>query len=154
MHKRSRLGQGFHVYLFSARFVNMYMPRTTFYLLWQAFPPGLVFHGSGLASLQSWLGMVNVDWLCSMQSEISCKRNLSFFKAVPRNRLHLYLDSSLHRISSLFSYFCLFRKAILQKKIEDKVLKFWAHFFQNAVFISYNIFFSGFGYRFELIFAS
>ena len=54
--------------------------------------------------------------------KFSCKWNLSFFKAVPPNRLHFYLGSPLHRISSLFSNFCLFRKVILQKILK---LGFW-----------------------------
>ena len=54
--------------------------------------------------------------------KFSCKWNLSFFKAVQPNRLHFYLGSSLHRISSLFSNFCLFRKAILQNILK---LGFW-----------------------------
>ena len=38
--------------------------------------------------------------------------------------------------------------------VEASVLKFQAHFSQNQVFIGYNVFFSSFGYQFELIFAS
>ena len=97
----------------------MCMPRTTFYLLWQACPPGLAFHGSGLACLLNWLGMMHVGWQMKF---IICKWNLSFFKAVPPNRLHSYLGNSLHRISTIFSYFCLFRKAILQRYLK---IKFW-----------------------------
>ena len=48
----------------------MCMLKTILYLLWQAFPHILAFHGSGIACLPSWVGMVNVGWLCSMQSEI------------------------------------------------------------------------------------
>ena len=47
--------------------------------------------------------------------KFSCKWNLSFFKAVPSNRLSFYLGSPLHIISSLFSHFCLFQNAILLK---------------------------------------
>ena len=102
----------------------MYMPKTTFYLLWRACPPKLAFHGSGPACLPRWLVMVNVGWHGTdpCDHKFSCKWNLSFFKAIPPNRLHFYLDSSLHRISSLFSYFCLFRKAILQKNLK---IRFW-----------------------------
>ena len=44
-----------------------------------------------------------------------CKENSSFFKAVPSDRLPIYLGSLLHTISSLFSHFCLFENAILHK---------------------------------------
>ena len=47
--------------------------------------------------------------------KFSCKWNLSFFKAVPSNRLSFLLGSPLHIISSLFSHFCLFQNAVLQK---------------------------------------
>ena len=43
-----------------------------------------------------------------------------FFRAAPLNRLHFYLDSSLHRISSLFSY-CSWR--IFCKK--NLKIRFW-----------------------------
>ena len=38
--------------------------------------------------------------------------------------------------------------------VETRVLKFSAHFSQNAVFIGCNIFFTSFGYQFELMFVS
>ena len=44
-----------------------------------------------------------------------CQWNLPFFKAIPPNRLSLYLDSPLHKIRSLLSDFCLFQNAILHK---------------------------------------
>ena len=53
---------------FCGKFLNVCMPRTTAYPLWQSGPPGLTFYGSGLAFLPSWLGMVNADWFCYMQS--------------------------------------------------------------------------------------
>ena len=40
------------------------------------------------------------------------------------------------------------------KNFEARVLKFYAHFSQNAVFTGCNIFSSSFGYLFKLIFAS
>ena len=48
---------------------------------------------------------------------------LSFFKAIPPNRLHFYLGDSLHRISSFFSY-CLIREAILQKPLKVRFSNF------------------------------
>ena len=61
----------------------MCMPGTIFYLLLQACPPGLAFHGSGLACLPSWLGMVNVGWLCSMGSEIFLQMEFIIFQGCP-----------------------------------------------------------------------
>ena len=54
--------------------------------------------------------------------KFSCKWNLSFFKAVPSNRLSFYLGSLLHIISSLFIHFFLFQNAILHKMLK---LGFW-----------------------------
>ena len=59
-----------------------------------------------------------------------CKWNLSFFKAVPPNRLYFYLGRSLHRISSLISYFCLIRKAILQKNLKVRFSNFRLIYFR------------------------
>ena len=70
-----------YVYFFSGKFLNMYKSRTTTYSLWQPGPPGLAFYGSGLACLTSWLGMVNVGWLCSMRSEIFLQMKFIIFKS-------------------------------------------------------------------------
>ena len=122
IHKRSRLGPCSHVYLFSARFRNMCMPRTTFYFLdrlanldWHFMEVGWHLYRDGWG-WRMYVG--SVPW----NQKICCKWNLSFFKAVPPNRLHFYLDSSLHTISSLFGYFCMFRKAILQINLK---IRFW-----------------------------
>ena len=101
---------------------NMCKPRTITYPLRQPGPPGLVFYGSGLHAYQAgWRWWIQAGSV-SCDQKFSCKWNLSFFKTVPPNRLHFYLDSPLHRISSLFSYFCLFKKVILQKILK---LRFW-----------------------------
>ena len=50
--------------------------------------------------------------------KFSFKWNLSFFKAVPSNRLSFYLGCPLHIISPLFSQFCLFQNAILHKMLK------------------------------------
>ena len=118
---------------FSGKFLNMCKSRTTTYSLWQPGPPGLAFYGSGSACLTSWVGMVNAGWLCSMRSEISCKWNLSFFKAVLPKRQYYYLGSPVFRISSLFSYFCLFRKAILQNVLKLRFSNF-KHIFLRTQF--------------------
>ena len=128
MHKKSRLGPAMFTF-FSTRFLNMCMSRKKFYLLWWACLPGLAFHGSGLTCLPSWLRMMNVGWLCSMRWEIFLQMKLSFFKTVPSNSLHFYLDSLLHRISFLSSYFCLIRNGILQKILK---LRFWKF---NLIFL-------------------
>ena len=118
----------------SARFLNMCQPRTdwpiSIYILW-----------SGLACLPSWLGMMNIGWLGSIQLEIFLQMKFIIFKAVPSNRLSFYLGSLIHVISSLFSHFCLFQNAILHKMLNQ--------FSLVATFP-----FSSFGYLFELLFAS
>ena len=91
---------GCYVCYFSRRFLNVCKPRTTLYPLWQLGPPALGFYGSGLACLQ---GMLTETVLCDQK--ISCNWNLSFFKAVPPNRLPFYLGSPLHIISSLYGHF-------------------------------------------------
>ena len=98
----------------------------------QAGSSWLEFYGSGLASLPSWLEMVNAGWLGSIRSEI-CKWNLSFFQAVPSNRLFFCLGRPLHIISSLFSHFSLFQNAILHKMLK---LGFWnfKHIFLRTQF--------------------
>ena len=78
-------------------------------------PPRVGFYGSGLASLHAgWGWWMQAESVPSDQ-KFSCKWNLSFFKAVPSNRLSFLLGSPLHIISSLFSHFCLFQNAVLQK---------------------------------------
>ena len=72
-----------YVYFFSGKFLNICKPRTTTYSLWQSGLPGLAFHGSGLACLTSWLGMVNAGWLCSMRSEIFLQMKFIIFQSCP-----------------------------------------------------------------------
>ena len=91
-----------YVYFFCGKFLNMCMPRTTTYPLWQPGPPGLTFYGSGLACLSSWMGMVNADWLCSMRSEVFLQIKFITFKGCP-TKLHFF--SLLHIISFLFCHF-------------------------------------------------
>ena len=67
--------------------------------------------------------------------KFSCKWNLSFFKAVPSNRLSFHLGSPLHIISSLFSHFCLFQNAILPKMLK---LGFW-HFKSILIRIQFSL---------------
>ena len=86
-----------YVYFLSRNFLNEYKPRTT-YPLWQPGPPGLAFYGKGLTCLPSWLGMVNVGWLCSMRSEFSCKWNLSFFNTVPPNYLFTWQPAPYNQL--------------------------------------------------------
>ena len=81
-------------------------------------PPRLGFYGSGLASLHAgWGWWMQAESVPSDQ-KFSCKWNLSFFKAVPSNRLSFYLGSPLH----IINHFCLFQNAILHKILK---LGFW-----------------------------
>ena len=129
---------------FSARFPNMCMPRTTFYLLLQACPPGFAFHGTGLACLPSWLVMVNVGWLCSMRSEIFLQMKFIIFQGCPTKQVAFLPGQPVQRIDSLFSNLCLFRKANI-------ILR---SFLSECTFQWLQLFSSSFGYLFELIFES
>ena len=91
----------------------------------------------------------------SCDQKLSYKWNLSFFKAVPLNRLPFYLGNLLHVISFLFSHFCFFQNAILHKMWK---LGFWnfRSIFLRMQFslVAALFFFSSFSHLFELIFAS
>ena len=80
---------------FSGKVVNEWKPRTTLYPYWQPGPPGLA---SMLTKLQA-------SFSVPCDQKLSCKLNLSSFKAVPPNRLSFYLGRMFHIISSPFSYF-------------------------------------------------
>ena len=80
---------------FSGKVVNEWKPRTTLYPYWQPGPPGLA---SMLTKLQACFSV-------PCDQKLSCKLNLSSFKAVPPNRLSFYLGRMFHIISSPFSYF-------------------------------------------------
>ena len=49
----------------------------------QAGPPRMRFCGSGLASLLSWLWIMNTGWLCSMRSEIFLQMKFIHFQDFP-----------------------------------------------------------------------
>ena len=46
-------------------------------------PPRLELYGSGLASLQNWLEIVNAGWLGSLRSEISLQMKFIIFQGCP-----------------------------------------------------------------------
>ena len=74
----------FLLFYFFAGFVNMCKPRTVFYLLSRAGPPGLAYYGSGLVCFPSWLGMLNARWLGSMRSgKSSLKMKFTIFQGCP-----------------------------------------------------------------------
>ena len=74
------------------------------YPLWQPGPLGLAFYGSGLACLSSCLGSVYAGLLYSMRSKMFLQMKFIIFEGCP-TKLHFYLGSLLHIISSLFSHF-------------------------------------------------
>ena len=85
------------------------------------------FSGSGLASLSSWLGMVNAGWLGSIRPKIFLQMNLSFSKVFLFTIF--YLGRRLYIISSLFTHFCLSQIIILHKMLK---LGLWDF---NAIFL-------------------
>ena len=107
-----------HAYFFSVRFLNMCKARTTLYLLWQIGPPGLGFDESWSARLQSWLGMVNLGRLGSMQSEIFLKMKFIIIQGCPTKQA-AYLHGQHAPYNQLLSQLCLF-----QNVISHKMLKF------------------------------
>ena len=102
---------------FSARFLNMCKVRTPLYLWW-AGPPRLGFYGCGPAWLQSWLGMVNVDGLGSMRSEICLKIKFFIFQVCPTKQAAI-LPGQHAPYNQLLIQLCLF-----QNVISHKMLKF------------------------------
>ena len=91
------------------RFLNMCKPRAGWPIL--------------IEVLWKWGWRIQADLVPSDQ-KFSRKWNLSFFKAVPSNRLSFYLGSPLQIISFLFSHFCLFQNAILHKMVKLGFLSF------------------------------
>ena len=63
-----------------------------------------------------------LGWLCSMRSEIFLQIKFIIFQSCLTKQAAFLPENPLHRIVSLFSNFCLFRKAILQKILK---LRFW-----------------------------
>ena len=113
----------FLLFYFFAGFVNMCKPRTVFYLLSRAGPPGLAYYGSGLVCFRAGWGcwMHDGSVLCDLV-KVHWKWNLLFFKVVPPNRLPLCLRNPPRIMSSLFSLFCLLQNAILHKMLK---VEFW-----------------------------
>ena len=125
-----------HVYFFPVRFLNMCKPRTTFYLFDELAQLDLHFievevgHHIYRTGLGWWIqaDLVLCDQKCS------CKSNLSFFKAIPPNRLPFNLGSPLHIIRSLFSQFCSFQNSILHKMLKLGSWNFKPIFFLRMQF--------------------
>ena len=79
-------------------------------------------------------------WRCKLwdQNFVSFSSGNTRIKEV-KNQVLLFLSSWEPNLSDLMIYFCLFQNAILHR-VETNILKFSAHFSQNAVFIGCNIF--------------
>ena len=82
-------------FFFCGKFLNVCMPRTTTYLLWQPGPAGLTFYESGVACLPSWVGVVNAGWLCYMRSEIFWQMKFIIFRGFPPNYLPTWAACSI-----------------------------------------------------------
>ena len=137
---------------FSLRFLNMWKPRTTFYLLWWANPSGLAFCGCGPACLLSWLGMVKVGWLGSMQSEPFLQMKFIIFQGCSTKQA-VFLPGQ-HIISYLISHFYLFQNAIFHKMLKLGFRNFKAIFLRMQLSLVAAFFFSSFSHLFGLILAS
>ena len=106
---------------FSVRFLNMCKPTTSTHA---GCLTCIRIYGSELTHLPSWLTMVNAGWVSSMKWEIFSQMKFIIFQSCPTKEAALlfYLGSSFHTINSLFSRFCFFQNAVLQKKLK---LGFW-----------------------------
>ena len=107
----------------SARFLDMWKPRTTFYFLWRAIPPGLVFMEVDQHSYQAgwgwWMQAGSVPW-----DQIFSSMIFIMFQGCPTRQTAYLPRKPAHIISSLFSHFCLFQNAILHKNVEVRLLEF------------------------------
>ena len=91
-------------FFFCGKFLNVCMPRTTTYPLWQPGPAGLTFYGIGLALLTKLGG----DGKCRLALLHGIRNFLSneiyYFSRLP-TKLPFHLGSLLHIISFLFCHF-------------------------------------------------
>ena len=120
-------------FFFSARFLNICKPGTTFYFMRWVGLPEFELYESGPGHLPGWLGMVKAGWIGSMWSEIFSQMKFIVFPRCPT-----YLASQLHIISSLFSDFCLFQNIFFF----SCGLSWYLHlklFNEGLTFISFNI---------------
>ena len=100
----------------SVTFLNTCKPRSG----WHSAQLG--FYGSGLASLPSWLGMVNTGWLSSIRSEIFLQMKFIIFQRCPIRQAVFLPGQPAPCNHFLFSHFSLFQNAILHKMLK---LEFW-----------------------------
>ena len=107
---------------FFARFLNMCRPRTKFYLLWRAGPPGLTFYGGQPACLPNWLRMMyRLAWFHAIRNFLA--NEIYHFSRLSHQTGYLFtFYSPLNIINSLLSQFCLFQDTILHKMLK---LGFW-----------------------------
>ena len=136
----------FYFFVWDSQYVQAYNN-----LLWRAGLTGLAFYGSGIACLLSWLSMVNAGWLGSIQSESFLHKKFIIFQGCPTKQAAFLTGQPTPYKQLLIWPLLLVPECYFAYNSE--FLKFWAHFFQDAVFIGCNIFFSSFSYLFELIFA-
>ena len=109
--------------------------------LWWAGPPGLAFYGSGLACLLSWLDMINAGWLSSMQSEILLQMEFIIFQGCPTKQAAFLPGHPAAYNQLLIQPLLLVPECYFAWNVDVRVLKFYTHFSQNAIFIDCNIFF-------------
>ena len=119
------------------------------FFIWKL--PKLIFMGSSCFRTFWSPKYLNFEGLNCEIRILSCFIQETYTLRKVQNQFLLFLSSWEPNLSDLMVYFCLFQNAILQR-VEAKILKFSAHFSQNAIFIGCNIFFSPFGYLFELKF--
>ena len=102
----------------------------------QAGSSWLEFYGSGLASLPSWLEMVNAGWLGSIRSEIFLQMKFIIFQGCPIKQAVFSPGQPTPYNQLLIQPLLLVPECCFAENFEARVS------------------FSSFGYQFELIFAS
>ena len=89
---------------------------------WHDMEPRLAWYGSGIASLLSWLKIVNAGWLGSLRSEIFLQMKVIIFQGCPIKQAAFLPGQPAPYNQLLFRHFCLFQNAILHKMLK---LGFW-----------------------------
>ena len=82
------------------------------------------FYGSGLASLSSWLGMVNAGWLGSIQSEIFLQMKFIIFQGCPIKQAAFLPGQSTPYYQLLIHSLLLVPECYFAKIVDATVLKF------------------------------
>ena len=119
----------------------------------QAGPPRMRFYGSGLASLPSWLWIMNTGWLCSMRSEIFLQMKFIHFQDFPIKQAVFLPRPLAPKNQLLIQPLLLFPEWYFAQNVKLRSLNFKS-ISLKMLFSFAATFFSSFCCHFELIFSS